>query len=178
MHDFTNDPILLAGYEYWRSLPTEAGIPDGRVVDTVQMPKQILSHVALLKIIDDGGNAIFCFAGRKLEENFGVELKGKTTVELTEGHYRDYMLNHLRILIDCRESVYSESAFRWEFGQHLRTRRLMMPLSGGEPGVVAMVFKLQTWQREEMLGLPFCEVVTNSSNVSNSKPQAINPKGE
>lgn len=173
MHELTENPILAAGYEYWQSLPMEAGIPDRRNVDSVQLPKQILSNVALLKIVNYGADAIFSLVGREFDENFGVSLKGKTTVELTEGHYRDYMLNHFRILMDTREVVYSESSFRWDSGGHWRTRRLLMPLSDGEPGVVAMVFKMQIWPREAMRGLPFCEVAANSSNVNNSKPYSV-----
>jgi hypothetical protein len=161
MNAFADDPILAAGFDYWMNLPRVDAIPDRRDVDPVQMPKQILSNVAL-----------------EFDENFGVSLKGKTTVELTDGDYRDYMLNHFRVLMDNREAVYSESAFRWDFGGHLRTRRILMPLSHGEPGVPAMIFKVQTWPKEEMRGLPFCDVIANAKHVGNTPPRVVRRSDE
>jgi hypothetical protein len=160
IHEFADDPILAAGYEYWQSLPAQAGIPDWRDIDPVQMPKQILPNVALLEILDGGADAIFRLAGQEFDENFGVSPKGKTTAEL---------------LLDSRQAVYSESAFRWDLGHHLKTQRILMPLSHGQPDVIEMIIKIQTWPKEEMRGLPFCEVIENSANVSNSKPQVIRP---
>lgn len=176
MLEFADDPILAAGYEYWRSLPRTADIPDTRDVDPAALPKQIRSNAALIKIVGRGTDAVICHVGREFEEHFGFSLKGKTTVSLTEGHYRDYMLNHYRILMEWREAVYSESAFRWDCGGHFQTRRLMMPLSDGTPDVVAMAFKLQTWPREEMRGLPFCEVIANCDTVENLEPQFVRRK--
>ena len=159
MHQFADSPILIAGYEYWQSLPREAGIPDRRAVDPLQMPKKIFSNVSLLEIIDGGADAVVRLAGQEFDENFGVSLKGKRASELTEGEYRDYMLNHFRVLVDGRQPIYPESAFRWDRGGHLRTRRIMMPLSHGNPNVIAIALVVQTWPREEMKGLPFCEVI-------------------
>lgn len=178
MNAFADDPILAAGFDYWMNLPRVDAIPDRRDVDPVQMPKQILSNVALLEIVDDGADAVFRLAGQEFDENFGVSLKGKTTVELTDGDYRDYMLNHFRVLMDNREAVYSESAFRWDFGGHLRTRRILMPLSHGEPGVPAMIFKVQTWPKEEMRGLPFCDVIANAKHVGNTTPRVVRRSDE
>ena len=177
MHAFADDPILAAGFDYWLNLPRVAAIPHRDDVDPVQMPRQILPNVALLEILDDGADAVFRLAGQEFNENFGVSLKGKTTVELTEGDYRDYMLNHFRVLLDSCEAVYSESAFRWDFGGHLRTRRILMPLSHGNPSVPTMIFKVQTWPKEVMRGLPFCEVIVNAENVGNSEPQVVRPSG-
>lgn len=173
MHAFADDPILTAGFDYWTNLPSGTGIPDRRDVDPVTMPKDILSNVALLEILDDGADAVVRLAGQAFEDNFGVSLKGKTTAGLTQGDYRDYMLNHFRVLIDNCAAVYSESAFRWDSGGQLRTRRVLMPLSHGEPGVPAMIFKVQTWPTEAMRGLPFCEVIARTENVGNSAPQVV-----
>ena len=176
MHEFTDDPILAAGYEYWLSLPRKSDIPDRGDIDPTQMPRNILANVALLEILDDGLDALVRLAGQQFDEHFGMSLKGKRASYLVQGDYRDYILSHYRKLVEERKPIYSESAFRWDDGGHMRTRRLMMPLSNGDPSVVAMVFKLQTWPREEMRGLPFCEVVANSSSVSNSGPRVVDPK--
>jgi len=173
MHQFADDPILSAGFEYWSDLPRQAGVPDRCDVDPTRMPRPILPNVALLELIEDGGDALVRLAGQEFDENFGFSLKGRRSSELTEGDYRDYILGHLRLLVRARGAIYSESAFRWDRGGQLRTRRIMMPLSHGEPGVIAMILTVQTWPREKMRGLPFCEAVANSSGISNSEPQII-----
>lgn len=178
MQRFADDPILTAGIEYWLDLPREAGIPDRREIDPSMMPRTIIPSVALLEILDGGADARYRLAGQEFNENFGANLKGKKTTELTEGAYRDYILNHLRILLDEGQAIYSESAFRWDRGGQLRTRRIMMPLSLGTPGEIAMVLKLQTWPREKMRGLPFCEVISDCTSVSNSAPQIVRAKAD
>jgi hypothetical protein len=176
MHRFSDDPILTAGFEYWLNLPREAGVPDRREVDPSQMPRSIISNVALLEIIDDCTDARFRLAGQQFDDNFGFSLKGKKTSELTEGEYRDYMLGHVQALVDCRQPIYSESAFRWDQGGHLRTRRIMMPMSHGQPDVIAMILKIQTWPREQMRGLPFCEAIAGAKPLCNSAPQVVRSK--
>ena len=103
-------------------------------------------------------------------------MKGKRTSELTEGAYRDYMLGHVRTLVGSRQPIYSESAFRWDQGGQLRTRRILMPLSHGQPDVIAMIFKIQTWPREQMRGLPFCEAIAGGEPLSHSEPQMVEAK--
>lgn len=173
LHQFADDPILTSGFDYWLNLPREAGLPDRRDVDPSQMPRTIFPNVALLNLICDGADAEIRLAGQEFDDNFGFSMKGKRTSELTEADYRDYMLRHFRMLIDCREAIYSESAFRWDRGGRLRTRRLLMPLSHGQPGIVAMIFKIQTWPREQMQGLPYCEAVRGASEVDNLVPQRV-----
>lgn len=176
MHRFSDDPILTAGFEYWLNLPRAAGVPDRREVDPSQMPRTIFANVALLEIIDDGADSRFRLAGQQFDDNFGFSLKGKKTSELTEGEYRDYMLGHVQALVDCRQPIYSESAFRWDQGGHLRTRRIMMPMSHGQPDVIAMILKIQTWPREQMRGLPFCEAIAGAKPLCNSAPQVVRSK--
>ena len=173
MHAFADDAILAAGFDYWLNLPRPAGCPDRADADPSLMPKAILPYVALLEVLDGGADARYRLAGQEFNENFGVNLKGKKTTDLTEGAYQDYILGHLWTLVEKRQPLYSESAFRWDRGGRLRTRRLMMPLSHGEPGVVAMVFKLQTWPREKMHGRPFCEVIPDCTEVSNCAPRIV-----
>lgn len=173
MRPFADDSILAAGFDYWLGLPRQDGFPDRGEVDPSLMQKPILPHVALLEVLDGGADARYRLAGQEFNENFGVNLKGKKTTDLTEGEYQGYILGHLRSLVDKRQPLYSESAFRWDRGGRLRTRRIMMPLSHGQPGVVAMVFKLQTWPREKIQGRPFCEVISDCTEVSNSTPQIV-----
>ena len=142
------------------------------------MPRAILSNVALLELVDGGADARFRLAGQQYSDNFGLNPTGKTTSELTEGAYRDYMLGHFRKLTETRLPVYSESAFRWDQGGQLRTRRLLMPLSQGEPGIIAMVFKVQTWPIEQMRGLPFCDAITEDDPPEHSEPQTVSRSGD
>ncbi len=48
-----------------------------------------------------------------------------------------------------------------------------MPLSHGQPGQIEMILKVQTWPREEMRGLPFCQAVEECSEVANSEPELV-----
>jgi len=176
MHRFADDPILTAGFEYWLNLPKEAGVPDRRDVDAPQLPRTILPNVALLEIIDDCADARVRLAGQQYSDNFGFNMTGKRTTEMTEGEYRDYILGHFRKLVDSRHPIYSESAFRWDQGGQLRTRRVLMPLSHGQPGVIALIFKIQTWPLEQMRGLPFCEAIAGGEPLSHSEPQIVGSK--
>ena len=173
MQRFADDPVLTAGFQYWLDLPRQLDVPDRRDVDPAQMPRTLLANVALLEMIEAGADARVRLAGQEFDDNFGFSLKGRRMSELTQGDYRDYMLGHLRLLGDARGAVYSESAFRWDRGGQLRTRRIMMPLSHGAPGVIAMILALQTWPREKMRGLPFCEAIADSTGISNSDPEII-----
>lgn len=176
MHRFMDDPILAAGLAYWLDLPRQADIPDRRDLDPLQMPKHILANTALLEFVDDGVDARVRLAGQEFVDNFGFNLKGKSMSELTEGDYRNYMLGHLRALIAGRGAIYSESTFRLGRGGRLRTRRLMMPLSAGEPGIIAMIFAVQTWPREKMRGMAFCDVIKNCRDVGNMEPDLVRLK--
>ncbi len=173
MQRFSDDPVLTAGFRYWCDLPKQTDVPDRRDVDPAQMPRTILPNVALLELIEDGADARIRLAGQEFDDNFGFSLKGRRISQLTQGDYRDYMLGHLRLLGSARGAIYSESAFRWDRGGKLRTRRIMMPLSHGAPGVIAMILSVQTWPREKMRGLAFCEAVADSIGISNSEPDII-----
>ena len=176
MDKLAGDPILLAGFEYWSNLPRKADIPDRRDVDPTQMPRNILPNIALLEIVDDGADAVVRLAGQEVEVNFGISLRGKTMSQLTEGDYWDHMLGHLRRLVDERKVVYSESAFRWDQGGQLRTRKIIMPLSDGAPEAVAMAIVVQTLLQEQIGGSPFREVILDATGVEISDPKALHPK--
>lgn len=173
MHRFADDPILTTGFRYWCDLPKRSDVPDRRDVDPARMPRTIFPNVALLELIEDGADARIRLTGQAFNDNFGYSLKGRRCSDLTEGDYRHYMLGHLRLLIRARGAIYSESAFRWDLGGQLRTRRIMMPLSLGEPGIIAMILAVQTWPRDKMQGLPFCEAVASSSAINKSEPELI-----
>jgi hypothetical protein len=176
MRRFADDPILTAGFQYWFDLPRQLDVPDRVDVDPAQMPRAILPNVALLETIEDGADVRIRLAGQEFDDNFGFRLKGRRMSDLTQGDYRAYILDHLRLLGHARGAIYSESAFRWDRGGQLRTRRIMMPLSHGEPGVIAMILAVQTWPREKMRGLPFCDAVADSTGISNSEPDIVRGK--
>lgn len=176
MQQFADDLILTSAFKYWIELPGQAGIPDRRVVDPSQMPTIVLPNVALLELIDDGSDAQFRLAGREFEENFGFSLKGRRISELINADDREYMLSHLHALVEGRGPIYSESNFQRDRGGHLRTRRILMPLSHGQPGEIAMILKVQTWPREKMRGLPFYEAIANISGICHYEPQFVGSK--
>lgn len=173
MHRFVDDPILSAGFSYWLGLPRQADIPARRDLDPLQMPRHILPNIALLEMVEDGTDARVRLAGQEINENFGFNLKGMRMSELTGGDYRAYMLGHLATLIQERGAIYSESAFRWDRGGGLRTRRLMLPLSADQPGVIAMALTIQTWPREKMRGMPFCDAIEGCREVGNTEPRLV-----
>ena len=105
MQAFADDAILAAGFDYWLNLPRPAGIPDRGDVDPSRMPKPVLPYVALLEVLDGGADARYRLAGQEFNENFGANLKGKKTTDLTEGEYQDYILGHLRTLVDKRPTA-------------------------------------------------------------------------
>ncbi len=41
-----------------------------------------------------------------------------------------------------------------------------------------MIFKVQTWPKEEMQGLPFCEVIAKAKNIGNTEPHVVRSSDE
>jgi hypothetical protein len=52
----------------------------------------------------------------------------------------------------------------------------MMPMSHGQPDVIAMILKIQTWPQDQMGALPFYEAIAGGKPISNSGPQVVRSK--
>ena len=82
-------------------------------------------------------------------ERYTFDFTGKTTAEIMQGSYREYMERIYGTCLAEAAPVYSESVFRWDDADyahgHASTRRLMLPVGRGEPNRAAQILSVQVW---------------------------------
>lgn len=147
---FADDPALTEVAAYWtrqrmRSDGRRRLMPDRADVDPLHLSPGIWPNLILSEPVAGSAAWRYRLVGSAHVERYTFDFTGKTTTEIMQGSYRDYME---QIYTTCRRDalpVYSESVFRWDAQGFAMTRRLMLPLSLEHEGQADMVLSVQVW---------------------------------
>ena len=135
---FADEPVLSALAEYWSRLRRGRRMPQRAEISPFEIPKPILPFLIIAEFIEGSPSVRFRLVGTEMVEHFGFDFTGRTTAEVASGSYREYLEGLFQMVRESGEPTYSESAFQWDRGGILGTRRLMLPLATAElePGQV------------------------------------------
>lgn len=147
---FADDPALSEVAAYWTRQRMRG---DGRLrlmpqradFDPLHLSPGIWPNLILSEPVAGSTAWRYRLVGSAHVERYTFDFTGKTTAEIMQGSYRDYME---QIYTTCRRDalpVYSESVFRWDAQGFAMTRRLMLPLSLEHDDQAGMVLSVQVW---------------------------------
>lgn len=128
------EPILFALHQYWSAKCAGNKAPRRADIDPVDIP-DLLPHVSLIEVLEDGERYRIRLAGTKVEERFGCSLTNRIVDEVMHGPYLDYLQGLYQRLLRDFAPLYSESSFEPDSTKKLRVKRLMLPLSNDQETV-------------------------------------------
>lgn len=145
---FSDEPALEAVARYWTHKRQQDGtrrrMPDRSEIDPLELPPAFWPNLLITEPAA-GGAWRYRLVGSAHVERYGMDFTGKTTHDIMQGSYRDYMGAIYHATFHDAVPVYSESVFRWDAAGFAMTRRLMLPLSQGETDRPALVLSIQVW---------------------------------
>jgi hypothetical protein len=125
----SEEPILLALFNYWDRKRAGKDVADRRDIDPIDMPPSLLPHLALIEICDDSRLKLR-LVGTEVVRQYGRDNTGKFADERLKGDYLAYV-NALYVELRAKRlPILTESLFR-HANSHLETTRLMLPLTRG-----------------------------------------------
>ncbi len=146
---FADDPALLEVARYWSSKRNGRMLPDRADIDPLELSPAVWPNLLLAEPVPDSTAVRYRLVGSAHVERYTFDFTGRTTADIMQGSYRDYMERIYRTCLDDAVPVYSESVFRWDDVNyahgHASTRRLMLPISRGDPDRPAQIFSVQVW---------------------------------
>lgn len=134
--------------EYWQGRRAGHRMPDRSSLDPLHLPPGFWPNILITEpaVAADGTRAWrYRLVGSAHVDRYGRDFTGRTTADITQGSYLDYLNAIYATTFDRALPVYSESVFRWDADGYANTRRLMLPISHGAPDQVAQIFSIQVW---------------------------------
>lgn len=152
---WTADRRVLRLLDYWRTRQPAAGrLPARADIDPVALGPDLLPYMALVDVIDAGGDKAFRFrlVGTMLAEQAGLDLTGHRIDELNPNRsYAAYINGLYQQSLASRRPVYSETGYRALSGRRGLTRRLICPLAAD--GLVPDMFvAIQVFETDTAFG--------------------------
>jgi hypothetical protein len=142
---FADEPALVEVADYWTGRRRGRLIPDRDGIDPLDLSPAIWPNLLLSEPVAGSTAWRYRLVGSAHVERYGFDFTGKTTAEIMQGSYLDYMNSIYATACGRALPVYSESVFRWDAQGFAMTRRLMLPLSRGIPDQPAVVLSVQVW---------------------------------
>lgn len=146
---FADEPTLVSVALYWLAKRDGRLMPDRAGIDPLDLPASVWPNLLLTEPVPGSSAMRYRLVGSAHVERYTFDFTGKTTAEIMQGSYREYMESIYRTALEERLPVYSESIFRWDDADyahgHAATRRLMLPLCRGEPETAAQILSVQVW---------------------------------
>lgn len=146
---FADDRILLNLAAYWSAKRGGERLPRRREIDPLDMPRRLLPHLSLAEATGEGTTIRYRLLGTELVMRTGRDHTGKTSAEILEGAYREYIEGLYATVIGEARPLYAESTRVWPEEGAGRVRRLLLPVTGDDlTGRVAFVLAAQSWSTE------------------------------
>lgn len=143
---FADDRILLNLAAYWSAKRGGDRLPPRRAIDPLDMPRRLLPHLSLAEATGEGATIRYRLLGTELVLRAGRDHTGKTSAEILEGGYRDYIETLYMTVINEACPLYAESTRVWAEDGVGRVRRLLLPVTADDlSGRVAFVLAAQSW---------------------------------
>jgi hypothetical protein len=172
MHRFADDPMLTDAMLWWLGLPPQDGVPPRSALDPTGLPAPLFPHVAVAEVIDGGDDLRFRLVGQELVARYGINVAGRTLVELTDGDHRRYLLDHVTTILALERPVYSESRFDWTDAASLDTRRLMLPFRD-VGGAIDRLLIAQTFGVDAAGGPPLLQSLDRIAAADHRHPAPV-----
>jgi hypothetical protein len=137
------EPMLRAGYEYWRGKRAGRSMPRRSDIDPAEIPA-LLPHLMITEVLDEGRRFRYRLAGSAVTEAFGDSLTGKYVDEILKGEYGDFILQIYRTICTDPRCLFCESRYTGSTRAGITTKRLFMPLSNDDR-VVNQILIVQTF---------------------------------
>lgn len=146
---FADEPLLSEVARYWTAKRGGRLMPDRADIDPLELRPAIWPNLLITEPVLQSTAVRYRLVGSAHVQRYTFDFTGKTTAEVMQGSYRDYMEQVYGTVLRQALPVYSESLFRWDTEdsilQQAFTRRLMLPISRGMSDIPAMVFTVQVW---------------------------------
>src|SRR3546814_188466 len=142
---FADEPALLEVARYWSAKRNGRLMPDRADIDPLDLSPGVWPNLLLTEPVPASTAMRYRLVGSAHVERYTFDFTGRTTAEIMQGSYRDYMEAIYNTSLQEGLPVYSESVFRWDARGYAFTRRLMLPLQHGAHG---MIFSVQVRSEE------------------------------
>jgi hypothetical protein len=167
-----DDPLLVLGYDYWRSKRGDRAMPRRSDIDPAEIPR-LLPYILITEMLEEGTRYRYRLAGSAVTEAFGRSLTGKYVDEIMTGQYRDFIARLYRSLYLDRRCIFCESRYTNGVRSGISTKRLFMPLSTDER-LVDQVLIVQTF--EYASGERNIVIVDNMDEFANANIELVEPR--
>lgn len=142
---FADEPTLVEVSAYWTRQRRGQRMPARADIDPLHLSAGVWPNLLLAEPVTGSTAMRYRLVGSAHVERYTFDFTGKTTADIMQGSYRDYMEQIYATTLREALPVYSESVFRWDAQGFAMTRRLMLPLSHGDPDRAAVVLTVQVW---------------------------------
>lgn len=166
------DPLLRAGYDYWRAKRAGRSMPRRSDIDPADIPT-LLPNILITEMLEEGTRYRYRLAGSAVTEAFGRSLTGRYVDEIMTGLYRDFIMRIYRDIYLDRRCIFSESRYTNGVKPGLSTKRLFMPLSSDDR-VVDQVLIVQTFQYTS--GARNVVIIDNMDELANANIERAEPQ--
>lgn len=123
-----HDPILGPAYAYWRGKCRNGRLPRRRDIDPTEIP-QLLPHLLITELVDDGRRLRYRLAGTAVVAAYGGELTGRYCDEVCPPERRASIAADYRLICERRLPLLLRHRYLTPERVPLVCHRLVMPLS-------------------------------------------------
>jgi len=132
------DATLEAVWSYWDACRGDRHCPSRTDLDPLDIP-QLLPHVGLVDIEDDGHRFRYRVIGTHMNDMLGENFTGRSLDPENRGAYAALLQD---LYTDCtlaRRPLFSENEVRYPDGRRVTMRRLILPLAADDGAPVEML---------------------------------------
>ena len=143
--DSIADETLRELWTYWSAKRRPDRLPGRDDIDPAAIPA-LLAFLVLTEFVEGGRRIRFRLVGGEMVRRWGEDFTGKHLDETMTGDYFRFIDGLFRDAMRTRAAVYCESAFRWDQGQMVGAKRLLLPLAhDGKTVDMVLVGQVFTW---------------------------------
>tara|TARA_E500000318_G_scaffold35630_1_gene34766 strand:- start:5625 stop:6176 length:552 start_codon:yes stop_codon:yes gene_type:complete len=114
--------------DYWRRKKPEGKLPGRGHIDPTEIPG-LLPHIGLIDVIGSGLDFRYRLLGTHLNQVFGEDFTGTKVSESKVGTYGDFLADLYRSVLSANGPIISDSIFEFREKNHLKIRRILLPLA-------------------------------------------------
>lgn len=114
--------------DYWRRKKPGGKLPGRAHIDPTEIP-DLLPHIGLIDVIGGGSDFRYRLLGTYLNQIFGEDFTGTKVSETKVGEYGDLLIDLYRSALLANGPIISDSIFEFREKNHLKIRRILLPLA-------------------------------------------------
>jgi hypothetical protein len=132
----------LGALHYWESTRGARDIPARRDIDPTEIAPELLPYLMLLDVTDAGAGFRVRLAGTAVVARCGRDATGMRSDEFLSGAPLSYIISLVQEACRLRRPIYSEALHLPHDTGELLTKRLLLPLTGGDTDVTMILMAL------------------------------------